>query len=153
MAPEERRDLELDENTSRLDLSDHEMSKLWMREIEEAEVEVLVAQDGPLKKPGAGQASKGGDREVARKLGVSRQDIQRTRKHVETADEHPVFKGNDWSRGDAVDETPGELIYFDPRPAPGFFSCADCTPKASVREDLFLRQNAAKWFRVQREPH
>jgi hypothetical protein len=99
MSPEERRELELDENTKRENLSDHEMSKLRMREIEEAEAEALGVQSAQLKKPGAGRGSKGGDSEVARKLGTTREEIRRTRKHVETADEHPVFKGNDWSRG------------------------------------------------------
>jgi hypothetical protein len=83
MTPEERRELELDENASRLDLSPHEMSKLRMREIEEAEAEEVSVQFAPKSQGGR---PTGGDREVARKLGTPREEIRRTRKHIAVAE-------------------------------------------------------------------
>lgn len=38
----------------------------------------LVAQVAPLKEPGKGQGAKGGTREAARKLGMTRQTVERS---------------------------------------------------------------------------
>jgi hypothetical protein len=61
-----------------------------------------VVQDAPLKKPGAGRGSKGGDREVARKLGIPREEIRRTRKHIAVAEEHPAFQDKKWKRSQVL---------------------------------------------------
>lgn len=103
MSPDELRALELEENTQRLDLSDYESSKQRLREIEaaEAEPDPISAQSAQKCHP---QGRKpGGDSAASRKLGVSRDEVARTRKHVETADAYPVFKGDQWSRGKVLE--------------------------------------------------
>ena len=82
-----------------------------MREIEE--VNQLGGQNGQLRKPGAGQGTKGGDSEAARKLGIPRTEIRRTRKHVETAAEHPVFQGKNWKRSQVL--AAGEALQSIPK--------------------------------------
>lgn len=78
------------ENAQRLDLDSYEASRERMREIEAAEAEVS-AQVEQKSSPKVGRP-KGGDSEVARKTGLSRGDIQRTRKHVAVADEFPALQ-------------------------------------------------------------
>jgi hypothetical protein len=80
------------------------MSKLRMREIEEAEE--VSAQLG--HKPNgqipssAGGRPEGGDAAVSRATGISRQDIQRTRKHIAVAEEHPAFQDRIWKRSQVL---------------------------------------------------
>lgn len=98
----DERALELDENVARLALTDFEKSRQCLRDLEaEEEADSLVAQSAPLK-PGKGRGSKGGDREAARKTGLSRDEIRRTRQHVAVATEIPAFQGADWSRGQVL---------------------------------------------------
>ncbi|HEX9642075.1 MAG TPA: ParB/RepB/Spo0J family partition protein [Candidatus Krumholzibacteria bacterium] len=97
------RAIELEENTVRLDLTPFEAGAERMKQIaaEEAEIEAeeVLAQDAP--KPSG--RPRGGDREVARRTGFSRDEIRRTRKHVAQAKAVPAFQGADWSRSQ-VDE-------------------------------------------------
>lgn len=91
LSDDELRALELDENVQRLDLDDYDAGKQRAREIEAKEREIAAevsAQVGPK-----GGRPPGGDREVARRLGISRQEIQRTRQHMATTEEFPVFQG------------------------------------------------------------
>lgn len=93
--------LELDENVQRFDLSSHDAGKLRMREIKETEREIAAEVSAQIGQKMLGRPS-GGDAEVARRLGISRQEIQRTRQHVETADEFPVFQGQGWKRSQVL---------------------------------------------------
>ena len=72
------RETELDENRICEDISELEASRERLRQIEAAEKE--VAQAGPLS---AGRGHKGADREISRQTGITRQEIQRSRQHVE----------------------------------------------------------------------
>ena len=72
-----------------------------MREIEEAEAETISAQDGQKKDPRGRKP--GGDSEVARKLGTTRQEIDRTRKHIDAAERYPALQSKEWKRGEAID--------------------------------------------------
>lgn len=101
MSPEELRELELEENAKRLDLSPHEMSKLRMREIEEAEAETISVQIAQKKDPRGRKP--GGDSEVARKLGTTREEIRRTREHIDAAERYPALQSKEWKRGEAID--------------------------------------------------
>jgi len=79
--------------TVRLDLTPFEASKAKLRQIEAAERE-KVAQDGPVS---GGRGNRGGDREVARRTGLSRQEVQRTKRHVSIGEKYPVLAGPEWS--------------------------------------------------------
>lgn len=98
---EELRELELDENAVRLDLTDYEASKAKLRQIEaaEREAEEVSAQVAP--KPQGGRP-KGGDREAARRTGLSRDEVRRTKKHVAAAEDVPAFRNPDWNRSQVL---------------------------------------------------
>ncbi len=49
-----------------------------------------------------GRGKRGGDSEAARKLGESRQNIQRVKKHVAIADAFPVLKRKEWKQSQAL---------------------------------------------------
>ena len=94
MTPDELRELELAENQQRLDLSSYEESKQRQREIEAAKEEV-ESQPAQSAQPRP-QHRKRRDAEVSRRTGIPRDEIRRTRQHVETAEEHPAFQGKEW---------------------------------------------------------
>ena len=72
--------------------TDFEASKAKLRQIEgaekEAEAERVSRQDAA--KPGR---PTGGNREAARRTGLSEREVRRTKAHVETAEQYPVFQG------------------------------------------------------------
>lgn len=75
----------------RLDLDSYESSKERMREIEAV---VAEAEEFRPDTPPKRGRPKGGDREAARRLGIDRETVSTTRRHVETADEYPALQGN-----------------------------------------------------------
>ncbi len=86
------------------------MSKLRMSEIEEAEEEVL-RQDDAKHSPKGGRP-KGGNRATAKALGIGEQEIRRTRKHIEIAEQPPVFQSKNWKRSQVI--TAGEALQSIP---------------------------------------
>jgi ParB-like chromosome segregation protein Spo0J len=97
---EQLRDIELDENDIRLDLTEGEASRAKLKQILAAEEEAKVAQAAPLS-PGRGH--KGGDRETARRTGLSRDEVRRTKKHVTALDAHPEL--DSWKRSQVMAAT------------------------------------------------
>lgn len=100
---EELRELELDENAVRLDLTDYEASKAKLRQIEAAERE--AADEKPAQaahvSPG-GRGRKGGDSEASRRTGLSRDEVRRTKKHIAAAEDVPAFRNPDWNRSQVL---------------------------------------------------
>lgn len=95
MTPEEIRELELEENEQRVDLSDFETSKKRLKAL--AGERVKPAHGEPVSKGGRGK--KGGDRAAAKAAGIDRETARRAETHVEIAEQFPVFKGEAWSQG------------------------------------------------------
>lgn len=132
---EQLRDIELDENVVRLDLSDFEASKARLRQIEaaegEAEAERISAQDGQKRR---GRPNSG-DSAVARRTGLSRQEVQRTKRHVETADAFPTFQGANWKRSQviAASEAIEALSKSDQATAVEMIAEPGVDPKSAVR--------------------
>ena len=69
-----------------------------MKEIRaiEAELAEEVLQTDFAKLPGR---PKGGNRETARRLGVSDTGVSNTKKHIAMADRFPSMKHKDWNQG------------------------------------------------------
>ena len=79
LSEDELREIERHENTKRRDLDSYEQSLERLREIEAAGVEIeeeKPAQAGPVSAGGRGR--RGGDREAARRTGLSRPEVART---------------------------------------------------------------------------
>lgn len=93
---EQLREIELDENQIRLDLGEFEAGKARLRQIEPISKVVQIA---PVS---GGRGKKGGDREIARRTGFTREEIRRTKRHVAAAEEYPVFQGSDWKRSQVL---------------------------------------------------
>jgi ParB-like chromosome segregation protein Spo0J len=94
------REIELDENTVRLDLTDLEASKARLRQIQaaEREAEDEARQDAAPDS----RYQKRGSREASRRTGLSEREVRRTKKHVAAADEHPVFQRPAWKRSQVL---------------------------------------------------
>lgn len=99
------REIELDENTVRLDLTEYEASKAKLRQIQaaeqEAEEERISAQDAQKSRG----RPKGGDADASRRAGLSRDEVRRTKRHVSAAEEHPIFQGKQWKRSHVLAAT------------------------------------------------
>lgn len=98
------REIELDENAARLDLAEYEASKEKLRQIQAAEREVAEEKlsQGETVSSKGGRGKTGGVREAARRTGLDKEEIRRTKRHVATAEEHPVFQGPDWKRSQVL---------------------------------------------------
>ncbi len=96
----ERREIELEENVRRKDLTEYERSKVT-RELADTAKEVEA--DGVLPtvgKKGRGRPPKNGVplEAVARRTGIPRQTIQRAEAHVEAAEKFPFMQAPDWTQ-------------------------------------------------------
>lgn len=113
----ELREIELDENLQRKDLTAYERAKTMEARIETAhevasQVSETVNDDGEFrpksgrnsrnnheeKSQGGRPSSSGSVRDIAQRTGISRTQQQRIRAHVETADAYPVMQDASWKQ-------------------------------------------------------
>jgi ParB-like chromosome segregation protein Spo0J len=98
-----RREIELEENLRRKDLTPHERDKTLVRLVETA-TEAL-REEGTDLLPKSGEKSKRGrppkvdsDSKVAERIGVPRQTIEKARERVRIAETFPVMQAPDWKQ-------------------------------------------------------
>jgi ParB-like chromosome segregation protein Spo0J len=107
VSPEELREMELDENVQRTDLTPHELSAKRMRIIEAAEREAEkqpeeeFRSDSDRKSIGRPR-KKGSDRDISRRTGMSKTTVHETRKHVSAAKKYPFLQHDTWPRREAI---------------------------------------------------
>ena len=95
LSDEQLREIELEENIRREGLDSYEASAQRMKEI--GVIEDKLRHDASVSPGGRGR--KGGNREVASRLGVDPKTVRRTKKHVAMADRFPSMKHKDWNQG------------------------------------------------------
>ena len=107
---EQLREIELDENMIRLDLTPVEASAARLRQVEGEAERVMcdknVTHQKSGQKPGPAEILSGGDK---KKRSALRQQMSRDKRHVAAAEEYPVFQRAAWRRGQAIDAAAGEL--------------------------------------------
>jgi len=116
LSPAERRELELEENLHRKDLTAFEKSKVT-EDLAEAAEEVFgdspktpkvadavaVSSDVPKSRGGRPRKDAVPQEEIAERVGLSVRTIQDARKHVEVAERYPFLQGPDWSQKRALE--------------------------------------------------
>lgn len=122
LSEQERREIELEENERRLDLTPYERSKQFMQEVQqkveqvrqEPEPEPEPPADSPASDPheeperetgfvstqiqNPGGRPKSAKREAAAQIGVKPMEVTRTEQHIETAEKYPFMQGREWTR-------------------------------------------------------
>lgn len=98
----ERREIELEENLRRKDLSPYEQAKVMVG-LGAVAGEVLKQQSADFlsdsDKKSRGQPKKpNGQVQVAERLGIAQSTLSEAQRHVETADEHPFMQGPGWKQ-------------------------------------------------------
>jgi hypothetical protein len=95
LSDEQLREIELEENIRREGLDSYEASAQRMKEIRV--IEDKLRHDDAVSPGGRGR--KGGNREVASRLGVGEATVRRTKKHVGMVDRFPSMAHKDWNQG------------------------------------------------------
>lgn len=111
LSPIERREIELDENLHRKDLTEHERAKftIELKAAGEAALKDERGKNGSIlptvgKKDPRGRKPKGAValQDVAERIGIPRQTIERAEAHVAIAAKYPLLQGGAWSQRAAV---------------------------------------------------
>ena len=134
MSDTEFREIELEENLNRKDLTDWERKRTFASSkklVEQAKTAAeVMAHSGP--KPNQ-SGTKGGrpsqpdsTRAIASALGTSMQSIERAEQHVETAEKFPFMQGNSWRQSNvlAVRESLEALPEAEHNSVVGVLACA-----------------------------
>lgn len=111
LTDEERREIELEENVQRKDLTAYEASKLTTRRKEKAAEELAEDSSGKLpdeskkkkKKKRGGQKKPDSKDEIAKKSGKSRRDISRAEEHVAAGERYPFLQDRQWNQKAAIE--------------------------------------------------
>jgi ParB/RepB/Spo0J family partition protein len=105
----ELRDLELEENENRKNLTERERGRTFaaakkVKESAEKAAEILENSSPVIEGPrGRGQPPKAAStRAVAEALGVDRMDVRRARQQVETAEQFPFMQTGKWRQSDVL---------------------------------------------------
>lgn len=133
---EQLREIELDENTARLDLTDFEASAAKLKQIAAAEKEAMAEIRPESGRKSKGRPSEPGSvRDIAARTGFKRTEVQETKRHVSLAEEHPTFQGKDWKRSQvlAAGEALEKLPEREQRVAVEMVSEPGVPPKTAVK--------------------
>ncbi len=104
----ERREIELEENEKRKDLTPYERAKNMVARVEAA-AEVLRDETDSLpnlgnesKRQRGGQQKADAEKRIAERIAVPQQSINRAKHHVETADAFPFMQSPAWKQGNVL---------------------------------------------------
>jgi len=103
------RDIELDENIFRLDLTAHERNKLMIEKVKRARAEAVDDADSrstverESARPRGGQAKAGSVRDIARRTGASQTTVQRTTAHAAAIEAYPFLDDRRWQKSFAIE--------------------------------------------------
>jgi hypothetical protein len=105
LSEKEKREIELEENLRRKDLTPYERSKVMMQ-LAEAAAEVLAARAQSEVLVESAKTSKGGrppkkaapEQQIAERIGVPRETVNKAERHVATANTYPVMQSPDWKQ-------------------------------------------------------
>lgn len=135
----ELRDIELEENENRKDLTEQERNRTFRssdRLIEHAK-KVGAVSPQSAGKPQGGRPSKYGKPkpEVAADLGISEDTLERAEHHVETAEQFPFMRGNEWHQSDvlAVREQLEKIPAAEQEAVAGVLACAKLMDPKSAK--------------------
>jgi len=154
MSEDELRAIELDENTTRENLSDYETSKTRLAQIRQAEADLKnetrsnLEQVSTRKKRGPARRA-GSKRDIAERTGIPLAEQARVERHVDLAERYPFMQRRGWLRhhvldaGDQIEELPEE----DRAPIAALLD-QDAIPPAKVIE---LLTNAATMPKARRQ--
>src|SRR5262249_26952417 len=105
----ELREIELEENEARLDYSEQERSKSFSASREAVEKAGEFRSAKPTKDHNSGRKKQRGrpadvasQREAAKAMGISHQQLSRAERHVAIAEEFPFMQNEQWSQGDCL---------------------------------------------------
>ena len=86
------------------DLDSYEASKARLRDIEAAESDAVSSQDvtKPRSPKGGRPVRSDSVREVAKRTGLSKNDVARTRKHVSIGEELPGMQAAEWRKSHSL---------------------------------------------------
>ena len=114
LTDEDFRQIELEENTERLDLDSYEQSRQRLAEIREAEARAKAEfrTDSARNPKGGRPREAGSKRDVAARTGVAPSTRREIEQHVDLAERFPVFQRPEWRKhqvlraGEALAEVP-----------------------------------------------
>ena len=133
----ERREIELEENIRRKDLTPYERNKNLVELAEVAkqvEAKTISPESGKTPKVGRPPKSIISEAKIAERIGVPRQTIQEAQKHVATADSFPVFQKPEWKAYHVLEaaEVIERLPEEDRQPVADLIDQPYCPPQAAI---------------------
>lgn len=133
----ERREIELEENLRRKDLTEYERSRTIVALVETAkEIAKTCPTVGQVSKPARGPTrTPGSQRDIETRTGISDTTADRAEQHVATAEAIPALQGPEWKQSYVLSlrENLESLPEMDREPALAMASESFVIPKKAVR--------------------